>query len=222
MKKAFVWILLLFVSITVSAQKIAVKTNLLYDVTTTLNIGAEFRLAPKWTLDVSGNYNPFKFGDDKKMKHWLVQPEARYWLCEAFNGHFFALHALGGQFNVGDIDFGIFPSTKGKRYEGNMFGAGLGYGYQFVLGNRWNLGLEIGLGWIHADFDKYECPHCGEWLGKNKKDYFGVTKAAVSLIYIINDGGTHDEKTHTLNSHASCSRNPGAGTDFISGGNQDK
>lgn len=100
MKKAFVWILLLFVSITVSAQKIAVKTNLLYDVTTTLNIGAEFRLAPKWTLDVSGNYNPFKFGDDKKMKHWLVQPEARYWLCEAFNGHFFALHALGGQFNV--------------------------------------------------------------------------------------------------------------------------
>ena len=69
MKKAFVWILLLFVSITVSAQKIAVKTNLLYDVTTTLNIGAEFRLAPKWTLDVSGNYNPFKFGDDKKMKH---------------------------------------------------------------------------------------------------------------------------------------------------------
>lgn len=185
MKKAFVWILLLFVSITVSAQKIAVKTNLLYDATTTLNIGAEFRLAPKWTLDVSGNYNPFKFGDDKKMKHWLVQPEARYWLCEAFNGHFFALHALGGQFNVGDIDFGIFPSTKGKRYEGNMFGAGLGYGYQFVLGNRWNLGLEIGLGWIHADFDKYECPHCGEWLGKNKKDYFGVTKAAVSLIYII-------------------------------------
>ena len=185
MRKAFVWILLLFVCISASAQKIAVKTNLLYDVTTTLNLGAEFRLAPKWTFDIAGNYNPFKFKNDKKMKHWLVQPEVRYWLCEAFNGHFFALHALGGEFNVGNIDLGIFPSTKGHRYEGGMYGAGIGYGYQFVLGKRWNLGLEIGAGWIHANYDKYECPHCGEWLGDGKKDYFGVTKAAVSLIYVI-------------------------------------
>lgn len=47
------------------------------------------------------------------------------------------------------------------------------------------MGLEIGAGWIHADYDKYDCPHCGEWQGAGKKDYFGVTKAAVSLIYLI-------------------------------------
>lgn len=46
------------------------------------------------------------------MKHWLVQPEARYWFCEAFNGHFLALHALAGQFNVADMDLGIFPSLR--------------------------------------------------------------------------------------------------------------
>lgn len=50
---------------------------------------------------------------------------------------------------------------------------------------RWNLGLEIGAGWIRADYDMYDCPHCGEWRGSDKKDYFGVTKAAVSLIYMI-------------------------------------
>ena len=38
MKRTSVWILFLFVCISVSAQKIAVKTNLLYDVTTTLNL----------------------------------------------------------------------------------------------------------------------------------------------------------------------------------------
>lgn len=37
-----------------SAQKAAIKTNLLYDATTTFNLGAEFALSPKWTLDVSG------------------------------------------------------------------------------------------------------------------------------------------------------------------------
>lgn len=64
-----------------SAQKAAIKTNLLYDATTTFNLGAEFALSPKWTLDVSGNYNPWTFSNNKKWKHWLVQPEARYWFC---------------------------------------------------------------------------------------------------------------------------------------------
>lgn len=36
------------------AQETAVKTNLLYDATTTMNLGVEFGLSPKWTLDVSG------------------------------------------------------------------------------------------------------------------------------------------------------------------------
>lgn len=43
------------------AQNAAVKTNLLYDATTTMNLGVEFGLSPKWTLDVSGNYNPWRF-----------------------------------------------------------------------------------------------------------------------------------------------------------------
>ena len=34
------------------AQNIAIKTNLLYDVTATANVGVEVGLAPKWTLDL--------------------------------------------------------------------------------------------------------------------------------------------------------------------------
>ena len=104
MKKSLC-IIFLFIGISLSAQDISLKTNLLYDISTTFNLGAEFRLAPKWTLDVSANYNPFTFSDSKKWKHWMAQPEARYWLCEAFNGHFFGLHLLGGQFNVGNVKF---------------------------------------------------------------------------------------------------------------------
>ena len=40
------------------AQKVALKSNLLYDATTTMNLGLEFGLARKWTLDVPVNYNP--------------------------------------------------------------------------------------------------------------------------------------------------------------------
>ena len=80
---------LLLASVNTShAQKWAVKSNLLYDATATINLGVEAALGRRVTLDVSGNYNPWKFGD-ARWKHWLVQPEVRYWLCESFNGHFF-------------------------------------------------------------------------------------------------------------------------------------
>lgn len=177
------------------AQKVAVKTNLLYDATSTLNLGLEFGLSKKWTLDVSGNYNPWTFNDNRKMKHWLAQPEFRYWLCEKFNGHFFGLHAHGGQYNWG----GMLPwgFSNGKmfrvesrqmsnyRYEGWLVGAGISYGYQWILGNRWNLEASIGVGYTHLNYGKYKCEKCGEKLRDEHRNYFGPTKASISLIYII-------------------------------------
>ena len=43
------------------AQKVALKSNLLYDATATMNLGLEFGLARKWTLDVPVNYNPVSY-----------------------------------------------------------------------------------------------------------------------------------------------------------------
>lgn len=190
MKKGMIGLLLATISLPLFAQKIALKTNLIYDLTTTLNLGVEYRLAPKWTVDVSGNYNPFTFSDNKKWKHWLVQPEARYWFSEAFNRHFVGAHLLGGVFNAGNINapsfLSIFPTGKDYRYEGEMFGAGLTYGYHHALSSRWSLEYALGLGWVHSDYDKYDCPHCGDHLKSDKKDFLGVTKAAISLVYTIN------------------------------------
>ena len=45
------------------AQKVALKSNLLYDATTTMNLGLEIGLARKWTLDIPVNYNPWKLSD---------------------------------------------------------------------------------------------------------------------------------------------------------------
>ncbi len=167
------------------AQQVAIKSNLLYDAATVLNFGVELRFSPQWSMDISGNYAPFTFSDNRKIKHWLIQPEVRYWFCEAFNGHFLALHALGGEYNIGGVDMKVFPTNKNYRYQGYMYGAGLGYGYQFILSKRWNLGLEAGAGIIHAEYDQYNCPTCGNWVGKGYKNYIGLTKAAVSIIYII-------------------------------------
>ena len=70
-----VCIIFLMIGISLSAQNVAVKTNLLYDATTTFNLGAEIGLSPRWTLDLSANYNPFSFSDNKKWKHY---PKCKY------------------------------------------------------------------------------------------------------------------------------------------------
>ena len=53
-------------------QNIAIKSNLLYDLTTTLNMGGEVRCDDTHTISLSLNYNPWNFGGNKKMKHFLL------------------------------------------------------------------------------------------------------------------------------------------------------
>ena len=69
MKKVLFLFLLLVGMTNVYGQKFAVKSNLLYDATATINLGVEMELSKKWTLDLSGNYNGWKFGDDMRWKH---------------------------------------------------------------------------------------------------------------------------------------------------------
>ena len=48
--------LFLLTSLCLSAQKVVVKTNLLYDATATINLGVEKGLSSKWTIDLSANF----------------------------------------------------------------------------------------------------------------------------------------------------------------------
>lgn len=88
MKKTFLLLVFVLLSCNIYSQVVGIKSNLLYDATTSLNLGVEVALDSKLTLDISGNYNSWEFNGNKQFKHWLVQPELRYWMCETFNGSF--------------------------------------------------------------------------------------------------------------------------------------
>jgi len=183
----FIFVLFTIYSYTFS-QNVGIKTNLAHWATTTPNIGMEIALGRKYTMDITGGVNPFEFKDNKKIQHWIIQPELRYWTCETFNGHFIGLHALGGSYNVGGVDVpvGILKKLKDYRYEGWAAGGGLSYGYQWILAPRWNFELNLGAGYVYLNYDKFPCIKCGEKLEDDAtKNYFGVTKAAISLIYLI-------------------------------------
>ena len=245
------------------AQDMALKTNLLYDATTTINLGYEVALNHKTTLDIWVNYNPWTLGHkwvgiegagpsfveqrESKLKHLMVQPEVRWWLCEKFNGHFLGAHLHGGIFNVGamkmpfdwgrykgaDGEFlGSYPETlttadgnkvKGiqyKRgtapyqgmvnkfgkeyannqivyanadrdgiyvnsYEGWFIGAGISYGYHWVLSSRFSMEFTIGVGYAYLNYEKTRCTDCKQVIGDEVTHYFGPTRAGISLVYML-------------------------------------
>lgn len=183
---------LVLFGISAKGQTVAVKTNILYDALLNVNLGAEFGLAPRWTLDVSGGLNMWTLSHDRRWKHWLVQPEARYWFCDRFSGHFLGFHAHGGQYNFGGLKNGVkflgsdFSKLSDSRYQGWFVGAGVAYGYTWILGRHWNFELEIGVGYAYTQYDKFRCAGCGKKVESDKSHhYVGPTKAAVNLVYVF-------------------------------------
>lgn len=176
-------------SATMRAQDVGLKTNILYDALLSPTLGVEVGLAPKWSLDISGTVNAWNV-NEHRWRQWMVQPEARLWFCRRFDGHFMALHGIGGQYNFGNIDLPFsflgtdFRELKDVRRQGWMAGAGIGYGYSWILGRHWNFEAEIGIGWIYTRYDEYKCAGCGKKVKTNQPhNYFGPTKAALNLIY---------------------------------------
>lgn len=174
-----------------NAQKLGLKTNFIGDATLSPNLALEVGMSRKWTFDLSGEFN-FWNVNQKTWKHWVVQPEFRYWFCERFTGNFIGFHALGGEYNFGNINNNLnflgsdFRNLKDKRYQGWGAGLGIVYGHAWMLSDHWNLEAVIGIGWIYTRYDAYPCAECGDKLESNKPhNYFGPTKLALSLEYLF-------------------------------------
>lgn len=197
-KKGYLLLLTFMACIGAHAQ-VALKTNLLYDATTTPNLGVEIGLGKKHSAQVFYGINPWTFNSnskgERKAKHWLVMPEYRWWTCTNFSGWFIGVHAMGGQFNAGNIDIplpGAFfkgenlqKGVKDFRYEGKFVGGGVTAGYQWILGRHWNFEAEVGVGYDRVWYDKYPCAECGTKLDDAATNYVGVTKVGLSLMYVF-------------------------------------
>ena len=184
---SLLFVVLLCFPFVLKAQKFGLKTNSVQWATLAPNLGVEMALSRKLTLDISGAFAPVKLSGHKYFNYWIAQPELRYWFCESFNGHFLGLHLIGTQYNAGNINIpiGRLKILKDHRYEGYGAGGGLTYGHQWMFASRWGIEAALGVGYVYLDYKKFPCGHCGTLLKKDATNYFGVTKAALSVIYFI-------------------------------------
>ena len=178
--------MVLATSASVKAQNVALKTNLVGWATASLNAGVEIGTAEKQTVQVFATLNPWTFSGEKRVRIWNIEPEYRWWTCQRFGGSFFGVHALAGEYNVKNVDlpFGTLAKTKrGRHYEGWYVGAGVTYGYQWLLSRHWNLEASLGVGYAYSPYKLYG--RCAKCLKDSHRNYVGPTKAAISFAYIF-------------------------------------
>lgn len=186
-KKAVLLVVLLCLFGKVSAQRdVAVRNNLVYDVSLTPNLGVDVRVAEHWTLGITGGYRPWPTDDNKtrKWRHLLIAPELRWWPDSTFHKGYWGLNLIYSHYNVGNVKFpfGMYKAVRHNRLEGDLAAIGLFYGRSWRL-NRWfrmegELGMAVGYAWAK----RYDCAHCGSYLGRDNKPFL-IPKVTLNIVY---------------------------------------
>ena len=159
--------------------------NLLLLGTGSMNVGVNYGLSSKWTVGTLLSYNPWQYGKTR-LKHFLVSPGVRYWLCDNNAGHFLGANLTYARYNIGGIGIPLVSDNiKNNRYEGDLGGAGISYGYSWIVGKHFNLEVELGLGVQHTVYSKYPCANCGDKIKDGRKTFITPNKLGVNLVYML-------------------------------------
>jgi hypothetical protein len=169
------------------AQPLSVRNNLIYDATLTPNIGVEWALDSKWSIGANAGINAWDIDKqkNKKLRHLLIAPELRHWNDSIYKhrSSFWGLDLIYSHYNVGNITFpfGLYKTVRDHRLQGDLAAIGAFYGYNWRLSKWLRLEAEVGLGVGYAWSKKYDCPHCGTYLGRDNKPFL-VPKLGLNIV----------------------------------------
>ena len=154
---------------------LSLRANLLRWATLTPDLGVEWRICPSWGIAVNGSWTSWSWSDkDRRYALWEVAPEVRYYMGEKKAWY------LGAMFKAGQFNYKF--SETGKQ--GDLMGGGITAGYQLRLNKALALDFNLGLGYLNADFEKYEViDGVRVRRGNETKDWWGPINAGVTLVW---------------------------------------
>lgn len=151
------------------------RANLLRWAILTPDLGVEWRICPSWGIAVNGSWTSWSWNDkDRRYALWEVTPEVRYYMGEKKAWY------LGAMFKAGQFNYKL--SETGKQ--GDLMGGGITAGYQLQLSKALDLDFNLGLGYLNADFEKYEViDGVRVRCGNETKNWCGPINAGVTLVW---------------------------------------
>ena len=155
--------------------EISLRANLLRWATLTPDLGVEWRICPSWGIAVNGSWTSWTWSDkDHRYALWEVAPEVRYYMGEKKAWY------LGAMFKAGQFNYKL--SETGKQ--GDLMGGGITAGHQLRLNKALALDFNLGLGYLNADYEKYEViDGVRVRHGNETKDWWVPINAGVTLVW---------------------------------------
>ena len=163
-----------------SSRYLAVKTNLAAWAGTIMNLAADVQVSEHFSVELPVLWCPWYVSDKHAVKTFTIQPEARYWLSKPGKGHFFGVHAHVGWFNV---------KWNRDRYQDTdrpLLGAGISYGYLLPFNAHWAGEFTLGAGYANMRYDTYYNIDNGARIDTRTKNYWGITRVGLSVVYRFN------------------------------------
>lgn len=154
---------------------LSLRANLLRWATLTPDLGLEWRICPSWGIAVNSSWTSWSWSDkDRRYALWEVAPEVRYYMGEKKAWY------LGAMFKAGQFNYKL--SETGRQ--GDLMGGGITAGYRLRLNKALDLDFNLGLGYLNADFEKYEViDGVRVRRGNETKDWWGPINAGVTLVW---------------------------------------
>ena len=113
-------------------------------------------------------------GKDRRYALWEVMPEARYYIGKEKRAY------LGAMFKAGAFNYKF--STTGMQ--GDLIGGGITGGYLLRLNDALSLDFSIALGYLNADYEKYELiDGVRVRCSGDTKNWWGPINAGVTLVW---------------------------------------
>ena len=162
-------------SLSPTISQLSLRANLLRWATLTPDLGLEWRICPSWGIAVNGSWTSWSWNDKyRRYALWEVVPEVRYYMGEKKAWY------LGAMFKTGQFNYKF--SEAGKQ--GDLMGGGITAGYQLRMNKALALDFNLGLGYLNADFEKYEViDGVRVRRGNETKDWWGPINAGVTLVW---------------------------------------
>lgn len=182
---------------------IAVKTNLLYDAVFLPNLTVEWYIGKQWSLAAEGNWSWWKFDRRPIQNTWYHRIQAagielRRWFNSPYPLHG---HAVGVYSMIGNYDLRLF--VKDEHTQGYLsrrsWSAGLSYAYSFPIAHRLNLELGLAVGYMGGRYYRYDYDMTyNHWaqLGKYNRNYVGLTRVGVSIVWLPGIGNEKKSRNH--------------------------
>ena len=180
----------------------AIKTNMLYDVVAVPNLGIEFDLGKRFSL--AANYTHAWWSSAAKNFYWRyygAEASLRWWFGKSSRVKPLQGHHIGVNYQIMTYDFqlggkGILAGKPGGTLiDRPSHTVALEYGYSVPIARRLNIDFVIGAGYNWGIFDEY-IPIDGHdvWQATKRRQYFGPTKAEISLVWLIGRGNYNKDK----------------------------